>query len=81
MPGGLTLAPAATTAVADGSLIAVRGDYDALAGRFTQSSTGAGMLVAWDSAATVGTVSPAGLVLEGVTTLSAGTVPGLLLVG
>jgi hypothetical protein len=39
------------------------------------------MLVAWDSAATVGTVSPAGLVLEGVTTLSAGTVPGLLLVG
>lgn len=81
VPGGLALAPAATTTVADGSVIAVRGDYDALAGRFTQSSTGAGMLIAWDSAASVGTVSPAGLVLEGVTTVSAGPVPGLLLVG
>lgn len=80
MPGGLALSGVGETIVAEGGIIVVRGDYDAMAGAFTQSSSGTATLLAWDSASSTDIVTPAGIVLDTVVSFSTGTTPGLLVI-
>lgn len=79
-PGGLSLAPAGTTSLADAGIIAVRGVHDPVGGTFTESSSGSATLVAWDADPDSGSVVAAGIVIDGVVSFTPGVVPGLLLI-